>query len=618
MNTRVAVKRVKTELDIKKNTIKKAIDVQAKPVAVDNYPSPIYFKVDICICLDGAILIGGWASSEIPLTIKVNEKTVSVKKINFVRDDVNDHLNLPEGSKSGFALIIEDDFKKSKPEKIALSWEVKAGKEQESTPLVMVGIDELQPYDHLILGPAFFEYLNQVSFNSPEWKKLLPGRSDYLTNCSFASGFLEGVAVCDSINQSVIVGWVMSKPLTRIWLEDEYRNFYSLEAAFRQYRQDVQDSVGAEFSQITQQAGFVARVPSLKQGAQLFLCALNEEGICLLSERVSSTLSENPVIAANWLFAIQSPQSKLLNRFNLVDRPILNQLINQRLTSIQSLPIIERSFGLTPKNPTVSLIIPLYGRYDFVEHQLIEFSRDSWINSHAEIIYVIDDQRIYENFVAESSNLYRLYKVPFKFIWGEENRGFSGANNLGAKNSKGKYLLFLNSDVFPQGPFWLESLIDSLEVNPKIGAVGPRLVFADGSIQHAGMEFQYKDDLNIWVNHHPNIGLDASLDPSKDLTKMQAITGACLLISKDNFERIDGWDGSYLIGDFEDSDLCLKLNQIGLSVAYNPNIQLIHLERQSFKLFGEQNFRTKVMIYNAALHQTRWASMIENLVRNKS
>jgi hypothetical protein len=47
MNTRVAVKRVKTELDIKKNTIKKAIDVQAKPVAVDNYPSPIYFKVDI-------------------------------------------------------------------------------------------------------------------------------------------------------------------------------------------------------------------------------------------------------------------------------------------------------------------------------------------------------------------------------------------------------------------------------------------------------------------------------------------------------------------------------------------------------------------------------------------
>lgn len=618
MNTRVALKRVKSQSTVKKNAIKKVIDVQSKPAIIGYESNEIYFKIDICLCLNGAILIGGWSSSEIALSINVDNQTVLAQKVKFERNDVNEHLNLSKGNESGFVLIVEGDFLNSKPEKIELIWREKLGIEQVSASLVMVGIGELQPYDHLILGPAFFRYLNQVSFNSLEWKELLPASSDYLTSCSFARGFLEGVAVCDSINQSVVVGWVISKPNTKIWLKDQFNNIYSLEEAFWQYRQDVDDSVGFEFSQINQKSGFVARISGLKKSAQLSLCALNDEGICVLSERVSTILSENPIVAANWLFAIQSPQSQLLNRFNLVDQPILSRLIDQRLTSMKSLPIIQRSFGFIPNDPTVSLIIPLYGRYDFVEHQLIEFSRDSWINSHAEIIYVIDDRRIYENFVAESSNLYRLYKIPFKFIWGEENRGFSGANNLGAKNAKGKYLLFLNSDVFPQNPFWLESLIDVLEDNSDIGAVGPRLVFADGSIQHAGMEFQYKDDLNIWVNHHPNIGLDASFDPSTELTKMQAITGACLLISKDNFERIDGWDGSYLIGDFEDSDLCLKLDQIGLSVAYNPHVQLIHLERQSFKLFGEQNFRTKVMMYNAALHQTRWAPIIENLVRDKS
>jgi len=261
--------------------------------------------------------------------------------------------------------------------------------------------------------------------------------------------------------------------------------------------------------------------------------------------------------------------------------------------------------------PIVSVIVPLYGRIDLVEHQLLEFCKDAWFAEHAELIYVIDDPRLVDGFVTQAETLHRLYRMPFKWVWGNANRGFSGANNLGAAHARGRYLLFLNSDAFPQKPGWLQALVDVLETRPEIGAVGPRLVFGDGSIQHSGLEFMRREELGIWINHHPRMGLDAALDPHRELTTMRAITGACLAMRRVDFDRVGGWDTSYLIGDFEDSDLCLKLQAAGLDVAYLPTVQLTHLERQSFKLLGPDEFRTRVVIYNAVRHQTRWGAFIE-------
>jgi len=106
------------------------------------------------------------------------------------------------------------------------------------------------------------------------------------------------------------------------------------------------------------------------------------------------------------------------------------------------------------------------------------------------------------------------------------------------------------------------------------------------------------------------MGLDPSLDPYRELTVLPAITGACLAMRRADYDRIGGWDTGYLIGDFEDSDLCLKLRSNGLQVAYLPTVQLTHLERQSFKLLGQGDFRTRVVIYNANRHQTRWSRLL--------
>jgi GT2 family glycosyltransferase len=225
-------------------------------------------------------------------------------------------------------------------------------------------------------------------------------------------------------------------------------------------------------------------------------------------------------------------------------------------------------------------------------------------------VYVIDDPALMESFIPQAEALYRLYGLPFRWVWGAVNRGFSGANNLGAAHSSAPKILFLNSDAFPRQPGWIQPLLEVLDADPTVGAVGPRLVFADGSIQHAGMEFLRREEFHIWVNHHPWRGLDTSLDPATGLTFLPAITGACLAMTRDNFERIGGWDTGYLIGDFEDSDLCLKLRDQGFKIAYLPTVELTHLERQSFRLLGEGHFRTSVVLFNAFRHQSRWSHLL--------
>jgi|GEM_PF-1488453 len=428
-----------------------------------------------------------------------------------------------------------------------------------------------------------------------------------------ALGFLEAAATSTITGEGVVVGWTKYAPGAAIWLENNEGEKISLNTAFRFDRPDVDDVYGNSFGHISGDAGFIIRFASMKIGEYIRLMASYDGTSITLSETQCKSMGGRAIAAAQWLFGLATPVSQLQKRFSNIDIPIIDALLDYERKTQSALPIQIHQLGSPATKPTVSIIIPLYGRIDFVESQFIEFSRDAWLMANAEIIYVVDDPKLTENFFALAENLHRIYRLPFKWAWGSANRGFSGANNLGSHYAKGKYLLFLNSDVFPQNPGWLEQLLDVLDTNPKIGAVGPRLIFANGSIQHAGMSFVRKEELGIWVNHHPSMGLDPSLDPTENLSLMPAITGACLAMRRSEFDQIEGWDTGYLIGDFEDSDLCLKLRSAGFDIAYLPTVQLTHLERQSFKLLGQDDFRFRVVIYNAVRHQSRWQHLIEKL-----
>ena len=192
-------------------------------------------------------------------------------------------------------------------------------------------------------------------------------------------------------------------------------------------------------------------------------------------------------------------------------------------------------------------------------------------------------------------------------------RGFAGATNLGVANSCAPFVLLLNSDVIPLASGWLERMRSVLVAHPEIGLLGARLHHPNGAIQHDGMGFQWEPTWQAYLNKHPGAGLPGS--PSREkFVKRQAVTAACVLIRRDVYDAVGGLDEKFLIGDFEDSDLCLKVREKGLEIACLPlPVTLIHLERQSFSAIGTSSFRDYVARYNAWRHQARWGAAIAKL-----
>lgn len=442
------------------------------------------------------------------------------------------------------------------------------------------------------------------------WTKLVPKASGPHPH---VKAFIDSVKATGSGSEAITSGWVIRKPDSFIWFETSQGQILPMRSAFFQYRDDVYKAFEDEMTEALPLAGFVQALTACTPDSTLRIYALSSEGAHEIAQCEVERIESTPKKLAEFFATINTPLSQLPQRITKIDEPLISSAIAKKNKAIAVMPHEVYSYGECI-SPEASIVIPLYGRLDFVEAQMQCFSQDLFVQRHCELVYVIDDPSLVEPFKKLSSDIYALYDIPFKVVWGGLNRGFSGANNLGVEYATAHFLLFLNSDAFPTKPGWIEELTDVLNSNPEYGVVSPRLLFADGSIQHAGMEFKYRNELSIWTNHHPYMGIDPSLDPNSEATIVPAVTGACMIMTRTLFDSIDGWDTGYLIGDFEDSDLCFKIRETGKHCVYVPTVELTHLERQSFNLTGTPDFRTKVVIYNATRHQNKWSAILQQSV----
>lgn len=263
-------------------------------------------------------------------------------------------------------------------------------------------------------------------------------------------------------------------------------------------------------------------------------------------------------------------------------------------------------------NYKVSVIIPLYGRVDFFKYQLTLFEKDDFLKKHAELIYVLDDPSLEEEMKNIIQHNQPIFNCNFKVIYPGLNLGYAGANNLGSRYANTDFLLFLNSDVFPKYSGWLEKLLDNFIKYPEAGAIGPMLVYPDESIQHAGMQFMSHPNISeYWINDHKYKGLPKSICTQPTTFMVAAITGACFLIRKRLYDAVNGFDENYIYGDFEDSDLCLKLRERGLYCYLDPSIHLYHLERQSIISLGDSSWRANLTLYNCWRHTKKWNAFLK-------
>ncbi len=270
--------------------------------------------------------------------------------------------------------------------------------------------------------------------------------------------------------------------------------------------------------------------------------------------------------------------------------------------------IREHRFGPPPLAPEVSVLVPLYARCDLVEHQLLQFSRDSDFR-RVELLYLLDSPELEAAVMTLLEDGVELYGVSTRLLVANRNCGYAVINNLGAGHARAPHLVFLNSDAFPIRPGWLSHLAAFYRRHTAIGALGPKLVFEDGSLQHAGEQFQLGEDGRTWEIVPCFKGLHRTFAPANIARPVAAVTGACLMIGRTLFREVGGFDEGYVQGDFEDSDLCLRLAARGLQNWYYPEVELHHLEGASYPSVE----RARNFIYNRWRHTQRCHATLEQL-----
>ena len=220
--------------------------------------------------------------------------------------------------------------------------------------------------------------------------------------------------------------------------------------------------------------------------------------------------------------------------------------------------------------PLVSIIVPTRDHLKLLRRciQSIE-TRSSY--RHYEILII-------DNGSQEPQTLTYLHSLPHQVIRDDSPFHFARLNNQAAACARGDHVLFLNNDMEVIAPDWLEALLEHSQ-RPEVGAVGGLLLYADNTIQHAGVVLGVRG-----VAGHAHKYL-----PVKDagyfcfphlIRNYSAVTAACLMMRKAVYEEVGGM-AEQLAVTFNDVDLCLRLRARGYAIVYTPYARLYHHESRS-------------------------------------
>jgi GT2 family glycosyltransferase len=364
-------------------------------------------------------------------------------------------------------------------------------------------------------------------------------------------------------------------------------------------RRDVQNAYRERLPGTSSMCGFVCLAPVSTQAGDRRVLAFDfgELGEIWLMIPTSRPDTAGIGLAQMLIDLVPEPMSMTHALYELFDRALgpAIQAVTRRYNA-DAAEVAQRQFGVEPERITWSVIVPLYRRYDFMRFQLSHFADDPDF-AECDLVYVVDDPEIVNDVLALAARYQPLFGVPFRVLWYGQNRGFAGANNIGVAHAYAESVVLMNSDVLPRNHGWLGQLQHALDSLDGAGAVGPLLEFADGSVQHAGMRPATDEALPGFIlNSHVQMG--TGWDGGDQPLEQIMLTAACLMMSRENYLSAGGLDEGYLVGDFEDSDLCLILRKRGYRLWLVPAARLWHLERQSVSQSGTASARQMITLYN--------------------
>lgn len=248
----------------------------------------------------------------------------------------------------------------------------------------------------------------------------------------------------------------------------------------------------------------------------------------------------------------------------------------------------------------ISIIIVNYNAEIF----LINCIESIYKNSNNLKIQII----VVDNNSKDNSRITTQGKYP-DVIWIQNfiNRGFATANNQAIKQSKGKFIMLLNNDTIILNNA-LNKLLNYIESDSTIGAVGPRILNKDGSLQascrrglpNAINSVGYFTKLYKIFPKSKKLGSYAmSYISDKQSHEVEAVSGAAMLIKSEVIKKIGGLDENYFMH-FEDIDLCLRISLEGYKLFYVHDAEIIHFKGQSSKLRSKkviEDFHNSLLYY---------------------
>ncbi|MGH9957774.1 MAG: glycosyltransferase family 2 protein, partial [Pyrinomonadaceae bacterium] len=212
-----------------------------------------------------------------------------------------------------------------------------------------------------------------------------------------------------------------------------------------------------------------------------------------------------------------------------------------------------------------SIIIPVFNKVDFTFHCLQTLLNE--IDMSTTEVIVVNNAS-----TDETQKMLAYFERVIRVFDNEENQGFVDACNQGATLARGTYFLFLNNDTAVQSG-WLDNLLDTIQGDPSVGAVGSMFLYPDGRIQEAGAI--------VWKTgeaYHYGWGKSPDDRRYNFAREVDYCSAASLLIRKDLFERLGGFDRRYAPAYYEDVDLCFGVRSLGYKVVYQPLSRVIHYE----------------------------------------
>jgi GT2 family glycosyltransferase len=295
-------------------------------------------------------------------------------------------------------------------------------------------------------------------------------------------------------------------------------------------------------------------------------------------------------LALNYVASSKYQGDPLLEAVACLDRSIGKQIISLNTLisrAIASRPYIQR-FASAGAKRKGSIIVCLYGKAEYLSLQNALFSNRPGIEDY-EFVYICNSPELADQLLKDARICSKAYGLDLTVVLLPGNAGFGVANNAAVAAARSDRILIVNPDVFPHDRDWAARHSRVVEQAPadQTRLFGVPLYYDDGTIMHAGMYFDaddsvsvqgsgFKQNLTLRVEHYGK-GAPPLAREFLRPRPVPAVTGAFISCDRAWFEKLGGFSDEYVMGHYEDADLCLKSIEGG-TAPWLHDIKLWHLE----------------------------------------